>query len=353
MKPDASTAAKRYRPDLRFSLWGIGVLLFAAAPAVAGFVGFGWELAQIAGLISTAACVLLCGCPVRPRNATPATLLSLRSHEFIGWTALLAGLCHAGGSLLADPTVIDYLKLTTPVYQGAGVLALVLMMGVVSSSVGSARRRLWNSHRGFQAVHVTLGCALVALIAIHVAVTDRYAGGGPRRALFTVITIGAITLLLRARRRNDSAPSTGKARTLVFGRHSTWIMSTVIVATLAVSALQVRAVRALLREPLQRRSIRLPLIFPHEKHATINCLICHHNYADGSGADSCVPCHRSARTDLKAGAESRFHGFCLECHRHPDSVFKGKHGPVSGCVTCHRLESSTLIASSDAATPLK
>jgi hypothetical protein len=325
--------------------------LFAAAPAVAGFAGFGWELSQIAGLVSAIACILLCGCSVRPRDASPTTLLNLRGHEIIGWSALIAGALHGGGLLLTDPAVIEYLKFTTPVYQWAGLVAMLLMLVLVFSSVARARRRLWNSHRGFQATHVTFGCALVVLIAIHVAVTDRYAGGVPRRALFTGITVSAIALLLRARRRDDSTLSTRMIRPFVFGRHSTWITWVVIVATIAVSALHVRTVRASLREPLAHRSIRLPLVFPHEKHATINCLICHHNYADGRGADSCVPCHRSSRADLRLNAEARFHGFCFDCHRHPEPVFK-KHGPVAGCAICHRLASSGQ-AASDAATPLK
>jgi len=341
------------RIDFRYGLWAAGLLLVTAAPGLAGFVGLGWEVSQIVGLISAIACILLCGCPLRPRNAVPPTLLTLQSHQYIGWLALIAAALHMGGLLVADRTVVEYLKPATPLYQWAGILALVLLMVMVASSVTRARQRLWKGHRGFQATHVSLGCVLLVLVTIHVAVTHRYVGGGARQIIFGAVTAGAILLLLRARRVGVAAGSIAAARRLVFGRHSKWIAFIAIVSGAAVAVVFLPRVQVSLRESLWHRELRLPLIFPHEKHATVNCLICHHNYADGRGADSCVPCHRSARADLKAGAESRFHGFCLDCHRHPSTAFKGKHGPVSGCHTCHRLDSSTLIASSDAATPLK
>ena len=90
-----------------------------------------------------------------------------------------------------------------------------------------------------------------------------------------------------------------------------------------------------LREPLLPRAQTLSLNFDHRKHTAINCLVCHHNYADGRGFDACIFCHRSARTDLKVGVEARFHDFCLNCHRHPGPTLP-RHGPVSGCTICHQ-----------------
>ena len=339
------------RVDRRNRIWGASVLLLAMAPALAGYVGLSWEISQLAGLISTLACIVLCGCPMRPRDAEPPTLLGLKNHQILGWVALIAAVLHLCGLLLVDGNVVEYLKLTTPLYQWSGILALVLLLIIVLSSIAGARRRLWNGHRGFQATHVSLGCALLVLVATHVSVTHRYMGGGVRQILFGVATIGALLLLLRSRRVGNVAVPTVKARRLVFGRHSKWVACVVVVASAAVAAALLPQVKAPLREPIWQREIRLPLDFPHEKHATINCLICHHNYADGRGADSCVPCHRSARADLRLNAEARFHGFCFDCHRHPDPVFK-KHGPVAGCEICHRLASGGQ-AASDAATPLK
>ncbi len=152
----------------------------------------------MAGLVGGLACIALCGMPVRPRDSSPPTFLSMRLHTLLGWGALGAVLAHVGGLVAADRTIIEYLKPTTPLYQLAGIAGACLLLIVMLGSVGSVRRRLWASHRGFQAVHVVLACLLAALVAVHVVVTARYVGGVGRRVWFVAVTIGAILMLLRA-----------------------------------------------------------------------------------------------------------------------------------------------------------
>lgn len=327
--------------DVRYALWGAGFIVLAALPVFAGFAGIGWELAQAAGLASALACIALSGSPVQPRDSVPPTLLSLRRHTLIGWLALLAAAIHVGGLVLVDRTVVEYLKPSAPLYQLAGIAAALLLLALVLSSLASVRRRLWASHRGFQAIHVILGSLLVALVAVHVVVTARYAGGRGRRALLVAATIGAILMLLRQRRPIDAARrQSGVRRRLVFGRHTTWVVSVLALSAAVIAGLFSHAVGEALREPLFRRANSIPLDFPHGKHGMVNCLICHHNYADGRGWGLCVQCHRSGRADLKEGVEARFHGFCFDCHRHPQATLK-RHGPVAGCSACHQPPGTT------------
>jgi DMSO/TMAO reductase YedYZ heme-binding membrane subunit len=322
--------------DARYALWGTALLLLLVVPpALAGFAGIGWEASQWAGYAGALACIMLVGSPVRPRSSTPPALLSLRLHTLIGWLALLAVALHVGGLLLADRTVIEYLKPTAPLYQLAGIAATLVLLALALTGGGGARRRLWKSHRGFQATHVILGSVLAVLVAAHVIVTARYLGGGTRRILFAAAAAGALLMLLRVRRPGDTSRSESwTRRQLVFGRNSTLIAAVLALCTAGIIGLLPRRVGAALREPLIRRTAALPLDFPHSKHGAVNCLTCHHNYADGTGASLCVECHRSGRADLKEGVEARFHGFCFECHRHPDALFE-RHGPVSGCASCH------------------
>jgi DMSO/TMAO reductase YedYZ heme-binding membrane subunit len=325
------------RLDRRTALLGGALVILLALPAVAGFVGPGWELSQWAGLAAAIACILLCGAPLRPRDSHPPTLLSLRLHTAIGYAALILAALHIGGLALCDHTVIEYLKPTAPLYQFAGIAAALLLVALVLLSQAPLRRRLWKSHRGFQASHVILACLLAALVAAHVVVTARYLGGGGRRTLYVATTIGALLMLLRARRPLQSSRQGPHPPLLVFGRHSALIVGAVVICAAALTALLPASVDASLREPAFRRASRLALDFPHDKHGAVNCLTCHHNYADGTGAALCVECHRSQRTDLREGAEARFHGFCLDCHRHPSAALKAHgHGPVSGCRLCHR-----------------
>src|SRR5208283_4504939 len=175
---------RNFPHDARYALWGAGLVALAAVPAFAGHAGLVWELSQLAGLAGGLACIALCGMPVRPRDSSPPTLLSLRLHTLLGWGALGAVVVHVGGLVAADRTIIEYLKPTAPLYQLAGIAAACLLLIVVLGSIGSVRRRLWASHRGFQAVHVILACLLAAFIAVHVVVTARYLGGAGRRVWF-------------------------------------------------------------------------------------------------------------------------------------------------------------------------
>lgn len=322
-------------PDRRYVVWGVGLAVTAALPLFAGFTKLGWEISEVLGLAGALACLALCGSPVRPRESTPPVLLSLGRHEALGWLALGAAAAHILVVVAADRTVIDYLKPTSPLYQLAGIAAFIALLILTVSSRASLRRRLWRSHRNFQATHIIVGCLLLALLTAHVITTDRYTGGYARRLVFFAVAAGGIAMLLRRRRRTGATPHETTLRRSAFGRHSTLIVSSIIITMLALSTLIAGRAGVALREPVLHRVERLPVDFDHGKHASVNCLICHHNYADGVGADACVQCHRSARADLKVGVEARFHSFCLDCHRSSAPALQG-HGPVSGCVTCHQ-----------------
>jgi predicted CXXCH cytochrome family protein len=180
-----------------------------------------------------------------------------------------------------------------------------------------------------------MGCLILALLAAHVIAAVRYTGGYSRRLLFIAVAGGGLGLLLRRRRSAGTVlAADAPARRLAFGRHSPCVAGFIGATILALLNLVPGRAGLALREPELRRSAPLPLQFDHGKHAPVNCLTCHHNYADGRGFDGCIHCHSSARADLKVGVEARFHAFCLNCHRNPEARFV-RHGPVSGCVACH------------------
>jgi DMSO/TMAO reductase YedYZ heme-binding membrane subunit len=322
-------------PDRRYIVWGLGLAVTAALPLFAGFAGFGWELSETFGLAAVLACLALSGCPVRPRDSMPPTLLSLRRHEVLGLLALGLAALHVLLALLADHKVIEYLKFTSPLYQMAGIAAFILLLALAATSLETQRRRLWRSHRNFQATHIIIGCLLVPLIAAHVITANRYTGSNGRRAAFILAAAGMALLLQRRRPQKAPTQEGASVRRNVFGRHSTLTVGVIATALLALLALAVSRAGIALREPVLRRSEALPLNFDHGKHNAVNCLACHHNYADGRGFDGCIHCHSGTRTDLKVGIEARFHDFCLNCHRHPAPEFQ-RHGPVSGCTTCHQ-----------------
>ncbi len=314
----------------------MALVLLAALPVLSGFVGLRWELSELAGLVASLLCIFLCGAPVRPRDSSPPVLVSLRRHTFIGWAAVGAVTLHVGGLVLADRNVIEYLMPSMPIYIAAGVLAALVLLLLVSSAAFPVTRHLWHSHRAFQATHVIGGGLLISMIAAHVIATGRYTGGRARGMLMLGAIVGAMLMLLRHRRPRKLLGTTGdREPRLVFGRHSTLVARALVLTSVATAALLMSTGTAM-REPLTSRKNALPLDFPHGKHVQVNCLICHHNYADGKGFESCILCHKSERSDLKVGVQARFHAFCFECHRHPNDRLVA-HGPVAGCASCHRV----------------
>jgi predicted CXXCH cytochrome family protein len=297
-------------------------------------IRIGWEAAQGAGVLAVLGCLLLCVLPVRPRHFASAPL-SLRRHEIVGWTALGAAALHVVLLLALDPGVIEHVKRTAPLYEWAGILAAAMLLWLTAPSSAAVRRRLWSRHRSFQALHVGVTCFLVAAIAVHVITTDRYAHRGVRAFLFLAFSAVALLALLRTR-----MPLTPAHRPLpllnrlAFGRHSALVLACAVVAIVALAALLAPGAALALREPVITRLSPLAVDFPHDKHRRVRCVQCHHNFTDRSGDGGCYSCHRSGRPDLRAGAEARFHDFCLGCHRDPPPQ-ETHHGPVTGCDTCH------------------
>lgn len=295
-----------------------------------------WEIAQCLGLCAVAGCLVLCVLAVRPRTGSASALL-LRDHELLGWLVLTAAVVHVGLSLAADHRVIEHLKLTAPRYEYAGVIALLMLLFLTVPATAVIRRRLWGHHRNFQAMHVSATCLLVVALAVHVITTSRYVNGRQRVVIYVLLS--SIVLLALLRPRNWRGPPNGYLGRLVFGRHAQLVLAVVLGSLLALLALTRDGTPLLMREPFVRRSVPLVLDFPHDRHRMVNCVACHHNFVDQSGADSCISCHRSGRTDLLVGVEARFHDFCLSCHRNPPAYLTG-HGPVTGCSTCHAPLSS-------------
>ena len=293
-----------------------------------------WEIAQALGLSAVAGSLTLCVLAVRPRTGA-ASAFPLRAHELLGWLTLAAAVLHVALLLAADRRVVEHVKVTAPRYEYAGILALLALLFLTVPAGAAVRWRLWPRHRNFQAAHVAVACLLVVTLAVHVLVTGRYVHGGAHTVAYTLLSGIVLLALLRARARRRPPPQPAPLLGgLVFGRHSRLMLAIVLSSLVALLALLRGGTALALREPFLRRSEPLVLGFPHDKHRAVNCIQCHHDFADRSGSDSCISCHRSQHAAIRVGAEARFHDFCLGCHRDPPRYLTG-HGPVTGCNTCH------------------
>lgn len=91
-------------------------------------------------------------------------------------------------------------------------------------------------------------------------------------------------------------------------------------------------------EHWQRSRPLMPLAFPHEPHASVNCITCHHDYKEQSpsisGNRTCILCHKQSPA-LAVRIEADFHQFCQSCHLERLQAFHAS-GPVRSCQACHR-----------------
>jgi len=294
-----------------------------------------WEIAQALGLCAVAGSLILCVLAVRPR-AGAAGAFPVRVHELLGWSVLAAAVLHVVLLLGVDHRVVEHLKLTAPRYEYAGVLALFMLLFLTVPTAAAVRWRLWPRHRDFHAAHVGAACLLVVTLAVHVLATGRYVHGRAHEVVYILVSGIVLLALLRARGKRQPAQPSRLLGGLVFGRHSRLLLAIALGSLVALLALARGGTALALREPFLRRNEPLILGFPHDKHRSVNCIQCHHNFTDLSGQDSCISCHRSGRAAIKVGAEARFHDFCLGCHRDPPAYLSG-HGPVTGCDSCHAL----------------
>ena len=97
---------------------------------------------------------------------------------------------------------------------------------------------------------------------------------------------------------------------------------------------------------LVRERPMLPLNFNHQLHGKVNCLTCHHDYADHapsppSGDRSCLLCHKKT-ADLALRIEEDFHTLCRDCHLQQSRTIHAS-GPVRECQRCHVAQVVELI----------
>lgn len=92
------------------------------------------------------------------------------------------------------------------------------------------------------------------------------------------------------------------------------------------------------RASLVRQRPLLPLNFDHGLHGKVNCLTCHHDYADRSpaapsGDRTCLLCHKKT-PHLALRIEKDFHELCRGCHLEKLQTLH-RAGPVHACQQCH------------------
>lgn len=128
-----------------------------------------WDAAIGTGLAATGALALLPILSARWWAAQTRDADRLRVvqglHRQLSYLLVALLLAHVFGLLLLEPRVLDYLLPTAPGYMLAGLVALVLVVVLIASSLGRARRH-WP-HPSWRRWHAGMSAAAVALTGWH------------------------------------------------------------------------------------------------------------------------------------------------------------------------------------------
>ena len=313
---------------LRRSLWArrlAGCLALGAAialfplPAAGGPV---WDIGMGIGYAALALTATLYLYPLRGEGLPHRRLLTLSQHRRIGWLALISGAFHTAILLVTQPLTSRYLLPSAPLYMLAGIAALIALAILVPTGL-SARSSLRKTTPtaatpASVATHSILAALLLALIGAHVIGSHQLIDTRIKALTFCLLlAIPLSWAALRGRRRLGARGA----------------------AVVTLLLLPIPTVSSRLLEPLAVPPT-LPVFFPHEKHTTVNCIACHHNFVDKTGIGSCLDCHRRPHPDLTRSAEATFHTFCRDCHTELAHT-SAKHGPTRSCSACHLKPAAT------------
>ena len=297
-------------------------LLFWPLPASGGY---GWDIGIVTGYAGLVFAATLYLYPLRAEGLPHKRLFTLSQHRRIGWIALILSLVHATLVLIAQPQVGHYLLPSAPVYMLLGTIALFALAALVATGLSARkamRKAAPRTHPTPWTVptHAVLAGLLLACLGIHVVGSGQLADRPGK--IITLCVLLALPLVWAAVWRKG--PKTrSRLPTLLPNLVAAGILFLLPLPTATPHLLKPAA-----SPPL------LPVSFPHEKHTTVGCVACHHNFVDKTGTGSCLDCHRGNRSDLTASAEATFHTFCRNCHTQLAAT-TDKHGPSRACSTCH------------------
>ena len=186
-------------------LLGLTAAVLAICLAVGGLPsgGFWWDLLAALGYCAFAL-VAFMGWD----SESPARNPRLRQHRNLAVLATAVALSHALGYLLIDPIIIEHLLPAAPTFMLAGLLALLLIVGITWSSLPVPRQRAYSGFGAFRSWHRGLYLGLLALTGWHALGTDFSLSRPWQIVLLAGLLGGAPLAAYLARRLNRTPPLT-------------------------------------------------------------------------------------------------------------------------------------------------
>jgi len=148
------------------------LIIFLVGVAPTGLL---WDFANLLGYIAVGSFLLLFVYSGRPRAAPPFSVIFFgRFHRDLGLMALFLTTLHIGLLMFKEPLLIEHMKLSAPWYMLGGLIAALLIVLLILSSVTTFRNRIWSSYGQFQHFHKWVSLLIVFLTGLHLAGSRYY-----------------------------------------------------------------------------------------------------------------------------------------------------------------------------------
>lgn len=120
-----------------------------------------------------------------------------RFHRDLGFGAFFLTFLHIAMLLIKEPLLLEHLKLAAPWYMLNGLLASLLMVLLIVSSLVRYRNRLWKDYHRFQGVHKWGSIVLGILIGFHIVGSGFYMNSYFKMILLSTTCFGIVIYYIR------------------------------------------------------------------------------------------------------------------------------------------------------------
>ena len=142
------------------------ILLWGIAPQPTAT--FLWDWANAVGYLAAALLILLFLYRGQPQPVPAFNgRFFINLHRDLGYLALIFTAIHIGVLLIDEPLLIEHLKPTAPWYMLSGLVAAILLLALVFSSLPNLRKEIWPDYRIFRQRHLLISLGVILFLFIH------------------------------------------------------------------------------------------------------------------------------------------------------------------------------------------
>jgi len=172
------------------------VLLWPVPPRI----NLAWDWANYMGYLALAIGLFLLVYRGRAHTFPPYSgRFFANLHRDLGYIAVLLLGGHVGMLLVEEPLLLEHLKPSAPLHMLSGLLALILMLLLLGTSIPTVRRRLWPNYHLFRHIHGLVAVAIALLAFYHVLVSGFYLNSPWKVGLLSATVLALLSYYARAK----------------------------------------------------------------------------------------------------------------------------------------------------------